>query len=500
MKRMMCPEINAQVIAVADRGQLAPLMAFVAQRLPDMNLVNLTTSLHRIAKVADQTRGMALLREPFYNQTFQSLLTGIAAALVQAEPTLNNSRRQTVSNVIWSLATLRCVQLQLLSVVAPIAREFMIHFKPFEFAAAVWAFSKLGALHPSALEIAVPVLHSAASVLPLVVSKLNLRLLSMVSWGFARNGQCNAALFGQLARQVEGKLAIGFEVTSESILDLAFAFDLAGVRGGRIWVALRNVACSQIGSFNLMELSDLVNIFATQGILGVPFLDACECLCRGGAATDQHQARICADIANARWRIQLAGGAVVRREEALVRCSTSFGFQETDDTRASFASCGEAAEVRFNSALAASIRYSSQAGVTVNEKADRTTGSTCVVDDGSDVYEEQRPDEVDEEGMGLSGWWTFQPPTWDECGPGVKVKSAQENVPQQDAVLAEERSVCEVLVRVRNTFLELGNDEVTVQESLIREKLPPALPAALVAMPEHDLDVVRVRYQISRTW
>merc|ERR1719436_463193 len=153
-KRATFPYINSQIIRVAEFGDPQMLVTTIEGYLSQMNLVNLSTALHRLAKFAANSYQFqaALLRHP----VLPGLLATTRAALSKSEAGGAPPQCQALSNITWSLATVQCVDLELLEVASRLAYKHVASFKPFELSAALWAFAKLHSVEPAACERATP--------------------------------------------------------------------------------------------------------------------------------------------------------------------------------------------------------------------------------------------------------------------------------------------------------------------------------------------------------
>ncbi|CAJ1337442.1 unnamed protein product [Effrenium voratum] len=136
------PWINSQIIQASESKDVGHLMNVIMQHLPQMNLVNLSTAIHRVAKIAgtDPWQQGQLRR----NANLEALLNSVCTALNVVEAT--EVQPQSVSNVVWSLATLRIVHRPLLQVISLVCVSNMAQFKSFELSTTLWALAKLGSL------------------------------------------------------------------------------------------------------------------------------------------------------------------------------------------------------------------------------------------------------------------------------------------------------------------------------------------------------------------
>lgn len=180
-KRALCPFINSGLVAVADTGDLGQLLEAVNTYLPDMNLVNLTTALHRVAKLS--TPASPLFRLPLWFQVLGAMLASLRTNLARLE-TASSSRCQTLSNIMWSMATLQCADLELVAIVVRLTQKNLPTFQPFELASALWSLAKLGQESDIIHELAAPLFQQASGYIVSQVADYTPNYLVMVISGY----------------------------------------------------------------------------------------------------------------------------------------------------------------------------------------------------------------------------------------------------------------------------------------------------------------------------
>jgi len=138
-KRATFPFINGQIIAVSDTGDLALTLSIIETYISDMNLVNMATALHRLAKLsANDKRMRAALQE---HSVVAQLVEFAKLSLKRTQEAGGSPHCQVLSNIVWALATLQIPDLQLLEAIALLSCKQLADFKPFELSAAIWAFA-----------------------------------------------------------------------------------------------------------------------------------------------------------------------------------------------------------------------------------------------------------------------------------------------------------------------------------------------------------------------
>merc|ERR1719276_346200 len=96
-KRTTFPQVNSKIVAVAELGSLDLLLSTVKEYLPVMNLVNMSTALHRLAKLtAYDGHSQARLRD---HPVLAKLLAAAQGTLKKAVANNSSPSCQALSNV-----------------------------------------------------------------------------------------------------------------------------------------------------------------------------------------------------------------------------------------------------------------------------------------------------------------------------------------------------------------------------------------------------------------
>ncbi|CAL1129212.1 unnamed protein product [Cladocopium goreaui] len=198
-KRTSCPWINSQIIqASKEDNAIQRILGVVEMCIKDMNLVNLSTSLHRLAKLSVMTpHSDRMLRQ---SPVMKLLLTSIATAFcaVEEDPSLP----QSLSNITWSLATLRIVDYKVLEMAGTLAIANMKDFKAFELASLLWSFAKLGCAD-TMTPVVSPLFRAATGRLMACMNGAGFRSLATAAWAFATARQASQRLFRAIAKEVQ---------------------------------------------------------------------------------------------------------------------------------------------------------------------------------------------------------------------------------------------------------------------------------------------------------
>jgi hypothetical protein len=274
-KRGRAPWINKQLIGAADKGDVGLLLSTIDIFLPEMNLVNMSTALHRLAKVATSERSAQTL---IHASNIPSQL--VAAAKVAIKRCTDNGAApacQALSNAAWSLAALETVDLEFLHIVVTVADVQIALFKPFELSSMLWAFAKLAAEDTRVRVCALPLFAATAKIIKERTCDFSYRCLIMSAWAFATLGLPDIALF----RIISADIAQSVPAASCSeIAQVAWAFGKAAVRDDNLFSAIAESAAQRLSSFKTPEILDLLwgcnatgfyhaNLFEAAANLGV---------------------------------------------------------------------------------------------------------------------------------------------------------------------------------------------------------------------------------------
>lgn len=250
-------EVNQKVIAAAETGNPHTLLVTIQQHLDHMNLVNLSTSIHRLAKCADKDpEGHLLVTQ---SKVFEDLLKAIFARLLHSKGL--SCLHQCLSNVTWSLAHLYSGGKELVAMLAFLSTEYVSGFKPFELSMLLWGFAKLGVVDEMAQ--AVEALFQAASGrITSNISQFSFRSLAMITWAFATARQRDSRLFTGLANEMRRTV---HSANCQEIGNTVWAFASVGHRDRKLLTAMSQAAIPLIKDFKAQEISNMLWGFATLG-------------------------------------------------------------------------------------------------------------------------------------------------------------------------------------------------------------------------------------------
>lgn len=267
-RRRTFPLINSQVIAAADTGDVELLASTVEAYLPQMNLVNVATAMHRLAKVAtsDVEARKALAEHPVMSAMAEALRAGLSVVGACGSP----PQCQALSNTIWSLATLRVSDAPSLRRIAELAALHVEKFKPFELSSLLWGFAKLGEQDEDALIDSRGCFRAAAKYIAESPQQFSFRCLVMVCWSFSSANFRDVQLF----RNISASLSQGMHTAScHELAEIARAYADMGVRQDKLFSDIAGKGSAKIADFKAPELLDMVRCFAKNGFFHRGFLD-----------------------------------------------------------------------------------------------------------------------------------------------------------------------------------------------------------------------------------
>lgn len=248
--------INSQIIGASETGRLQQLLDTVQTHLPQMNMVNLSTSVHRLAKMTanDQKAQANLRRHPILGELQRCIYGALCNSSSKEEP-----QTQSLSNVTWSLATLRLQNRPLVKKVAALATTHIRNFKPYELSTMLWAFGKLSQVD-SVGHCADPFFQAATGVIKERVTEFEFRCLAMIVWAFATMKQRYAGVFHSIAQQMVKKLDTA---NCQEMANTAWAFGTVDILDERLFKELGDRSALRLDDFKPQELSNMLWGFAS---------------------------------------------------------------------------------------------------------------------------------------------------------------------------------------------------------------------------------------------
>ncbi|CAE7373425.1 unnamed protein product [Symbiodinium sp. CCMP2456] len=299
-------------------------MSVIMQHLPQMNLVNLSTAIHRVAKIAgsDPWQQAQLRKNPSLN----TLLNSVCTALNVVEAT--EVQPQSVSNVVWSLATLRIVHRPLLQVISLVCISNMAQFKSFELSTTLWALAKLGSMEDAA-PVDKAVFYAAATHIHNNVKEFGFRCLATTAWAFATSRQRHARLFRSMAAAM---LPAAAGANCQEMANTAWAFGTADFHDDALFNELAEQALHRLEEFKPQEISNMLWGFATNSFFHEAFYARAAVVAQRMELQSQHLANILWAFARVRPKHALTQQTVLSLLPLCTKQLQSFKPQEVSST------------------------------------------------------------------------------------------------------------------------------------------------------------------------
>lgn len=280
--------INAQIIANSQENCSVDSLALtISNHLHNMNLVNLTTSIHRLAKmVAHDAKAQALLKQ---SQILPKLLPPIAKMLSTTDS--SSIQSQSLCNIVWSLASIRIADTQIISLVCKHTIPNINNFKPFELTLLLWALAKLSSMECSLshgeVQMSIIFEHASKYIIQRARS-MQCRCLSMVVWAYATARQFDTELFAAVAKEI----VHGPTPTCQEMANTIWAYGTQGIMNHDLFVAFASKGVKNIADFKAQELSNMLWGFASSGFFHDMFFQCAAFAALSKELSTQHLANI----------------------------------------------------------------------------------------------------------------------------------------------------------------------------------------------------------------
>jgi hypothetical protein len=268
-------QINADIVASAETGEPTVLLSTVELHLPLMNVVNISTALHRLAKLtaALPEEQAAVRRHP----VLAGLLMAAHTALLRGQACGAVPQCQALSNITWSLATLQLVDTPLLELVARLGREHAATFKSFELTTILWSLAKLTSGEAPLGQHAESLFRYASDYIATHVEEFTFRCLVMAAWSFAKVQHHDGSVFRTIAAQMLPDVCTA---GCQELANTAWAFGTAGVRHDALFAEIAEQGVRRVSGFSAQELSSILWSFAANGFLHEGFFDSASAAAR----------------------------------------------------------------------------------------------------------------------------------------------------------------------------------------------------------------------------
>jgi len=268
-RRRTFPLINSQIIAAADTGDLDLLLSTVEAYLEQMNLVNYSTALHRLAKMA--AADAEVLAEIRKHEVLPTLLASLRQILQVAGTGGAPPQCQALSNIAWSFATMQIFDELSMRRIAELTSMYLHHFKPFELSSLLWGFAKLGEADLAAKDCGAQLFEVAGAHVLAHVETYTFRCLVMLTWAFCTVGHRDAAFFRGLAAPLSTML---HTASGRDLATIALSFGTACVRQDKLFSDIAQRSLPKFNDFRAQDIVDILRSFARHGFFHRGFLEA----------------------------------------------------------------------------------------------------------------------------------------------------------------------------------------------------------------------------------
>lgn len=239
-QRRTAQQLNNELVTAAN-DDLQTLAVLIDRRIQDMNLINLSTALHRLGRActnntATRTKQQALqLAQPAAQRLLAASVVELDGEIAKmSHPNFEGTPHcQAFSNITWSMATLDTVEESVVSKIVALSLRAVAAFKPVELAGILWSMGRLVRRHRSCWLVASPLFQAAAERLP---GELNFRCLVMIAWAFAAMGHRDDRLFWDLGTQLQPFVLLSAQ--TQDLEDIKWAFATVGVDHGELAAAI----------------------------------------------------------------------------------------------------------------------------------------------------------------------------------------------------------------------------------------------------------------------
>mmetsp|Transcript_119972 Transcript_119972/g.344858 ORF Transcript_119972/g.344858 Transcript_119972/m.344858 type:complete len:813 (-) Transcript_119972:136-2574(-) len=261
--------LNRQITAAADTGDMEWLLQVIESNLPDMNLINFSTAVHRTAKLAlgcSPAKREQYMTHPSMMSLKRAVLDCVTSSispdgtwLRTRRPEDQASEMRCLSIICWSCATIRIREESLFQRAAAASKHRLHEMKPFELSNMLWSFAKLSLGDPAFFNALAPHLLKRRE------GEFSSQCLSTIVWAFGTVKAHNHAIFTSFARELA---AAAPTMATQGIANTAWAFARVRRQEGPLFRALAEVACKEhvAATFKPQELSNTVWAFATVGL------------------------------------------------------------------------------------------------------------------------------------------------------------------------------------------------------------------------------------------
>jgi len=270
--------LNAKICQVSDKGTIGDLLGLVSVHLVEMNCVNLTTLLHRVARMAKKTQSISVVAEhtnfklirariesELLEQTRQQLNIPPQSVVFNAPGAKTDSLPRCWATIAWCYATLQVCDVKAYECIAHLATAHLTGFKTFELANLLWGFAKVGLPAPRLFE-------EAAKHIPSMSMLFSPVSISTIVWAYVTLlSRPPAALLKRLASTFLERIE---DAESQEIANMCWSLATAKMAKPHVFQMLGHAAVQKLRSFNVQELANTAWAFSRAGLRHNDFFTA----------------------------------------------------------------------------------------------------------------------------------------------------------------------------------------------------------------------------------
>lgn len=261
MWRSICPQINQHLISAAEHGGLGGLLIAIEKFLPEMNLVNATTALHRLAKLhARASSPSAVQVEGWQFQLVEQLAARVQDLIgrsLASKRETSTARCQTAANIAWSATVLRYSDTSFVTSIVRFATHLLPSFHAFELASLLAALAELTEGNRALRFTVVNFFQMAVPILSPQVDNLKGTMLIAMVQAYTQVGCIDDRLFRAVAPCLVRRLrSIHWCSPSKSAV-VARCYLQANVIDQQLFKSLAQVAVTDLRSIDVEDLRAL---------------------------------------------------------------------------------------------------------------------------------------------------------------------------------------------------------------------------------------------------
>mmetsp|Transcript_57521 Transcript_57521/g.186869 ORF Transcript_57521/g.186869 Transcript_57521/m.186869 type:complete len:875 (+) Transcript_57521:92-2716(+) len=265
--------INRAITKAGNTGRVDAIVDVIRDSIDRMNLINISTALHRVAKFTPELSNAKVAwikAQPCFAELQKRLWSHTSQIRENPRMREASSDMRCLSIVCWSYATLGISDQPLFGVIADLTLSRWHELKPFEASNVLWAFSKLNMLDSHFLKGVVPLLTQ------MDLDDTSPQVISTICWAFGRASCHPKDLFKKLTHLLYRSAD---KLAPQGIANTLWAFAQIQRQDTALFKRLGEAALrANVSNFKPQELSNIAWAFAS---MRQPFPVLFDCIARG---------------------------------------------------------------------------------------------------------------------------------------------------------------------------------------------------------------------------